>query len=131
MNSKKWQDLLQNIQKQLFRIPREDQPLAVIFKHLSFAKQRFESPADPRAKVAFMLLPLATRRGVLAAAEYAVASNMQNNCENQQDAGGVLEDLGISKSFLESLGRFLEQSWRLKLFQVGSKSFQSGLLQDL
>ena len=38
----------------------EDQPLAVIVKHLSSAKQRFESSADPIAKVAFLLLPLAT-----------------------------------------------------------------------
>ena len=61
MNSRKWQDLLQNIQKNLLQIQHcEDQPLAVILKHLSFAKQRFESSADPMAKVAFMLLPLAT-----------------------------------------------------------------------
>ena len=60
MNSKKWQDLLQTIQKDLLRIHDEDQPLAVIVKHLSSAKQRFESSADPIAKVAFLLLPLAT-----------------------------------------------------------------------
>ena len=59
MNSKKWQDLLQTIQKDLSRIHDEDQPLAVIVKHLSSAKQRFESSADPIAKVAFLLLPLA------------------------------------------------------------------------
>ena len=59
MNSQKWQDLLQTIQKDLSRIHDEDQPLAVIVKHLSSAKQRFESSADPIAKVAFLLLPLA------------------------------------------------------------------------
>ena len=44
----------------------------------------------------------AARSGVLAAAEYAVASKMQNNCENQQDAGDVLEGSGVSKAFLQS-----------------------------
>ena len=60
MNSQKWQDLLQNIQREVLRIPAESQPLAVVLKHLRFAKQRFDSSADPIAKVAFMLLPLAT-----------------------------------------------------------------------
>ena len=60
MNSKKWQDLLQNIQRVVLRIPSENQPLAVVLKHLRFAKQRFDSSADPIAKVALMLLPLAT-----------------------------------------------------------------------
>ena len=61
MNSPKWQDLLQNIQRDLLKIIGEnEQPLKVVLKHLSFAKQRFESSADPIAKVAFLLLPLAT-----------------------------------------------------------------------
>ena len=60
MNSKKWQDLLQSIQKVVLRIPMEDRPLAVVLRHLRFAKQRFDSSADPIAKVALMLLPLAT-----------------------------------------------------------------------
>ena len=59
MHSNKWQDLLQNIQRVVFRIPCENRPLAVVLKHLSFAKIRFDSSADPCAKVAFMLLPLA------------------------------------------------------------------------
>ena len=60
MNSAKWQDLFQNIHRTVLRIPCESQPLSVVLKHLSFAKQRFDSAADPMAKVAFMLLPLAT-----------------------------------------------------------------------
>ena len=60
MNSKKWQDLLQHIQQVVLRIPCESRPLAVVLKHLRFAKQRFDSSADPVAKVAFMLLPIAT-----------------------------------------------------------------------
>ena len=34
--------------------------MQVVLKHLRFAKQRFDSVADPMAKVAFMLLPLGT-----------------------------------------------------------------------
>ena len=60
MNSKKWRDLLQHIQQVVLRIPCESRPLAVVLKHLRFAKQRFDSSADPVAKVAFMLLPIAT-----------------------------------------------------------------------
>ena len=43
MNSKKWQDLLQNLQREVLRIPFESRPLAVVLKHLRFAKQRFDS----------------------------------------------------------------------------------------
>ena len=60
MNSKKWQDLLQHIQRQVVQIPCANRPLAVVLKHLRFAKQRFDSATDPIAKVAFMLLPIAT-----------------------------------------------------------------------
>ena len=45
MNSKKWQDLLQNIQRVVLRIPLENRPLAVVLKHLRFAKRRFDSSA--------------------------------------------------------------------------------------
>ena len=44
----------------------------------------------------------AARSGVLAAADYTGASKMQNKRGHQQDAGDVLEGLGVSKSFLES-----------------------------
>ena len=60
MNSDKWQDLLQHIQQVVVQIPMQHRPLAVALKHLRFAKHRFDSAADPMAKVAFMLLPLAT-----------------------------------------------------------------------
>ena len=60
MYSDKWQNLLQNIQRVVLRIPLQDRPLAVVLKHFRFAKHRFDSSADPMAKVAYMLLPLAT-----------------------------------------------------------------------
>ena len=59
-HSKTWQRLLQQIQRHVLRIPGRSRPLAVVLKHLRFAKQRFNSTADPVAKVAFMLLPIAT-----------------------------------------------------------------------
>ena len=37
----------------------EERPMNVVLKHLRFAKQRIDSSADPIAKVALMLLPLA------------------------------------------------------------------------
>ena len=59
MNSQKWQDLLEHIPADVLGIAGESQPLAVVLKHMRFAKQRFDSVAGPMAKVAFMLLPLA------------------------------------------------------------------------
>ena len=60
MNSTKWQSFLQQIQKHVIRIPCRHRPLAIVLKHLQFAKQRFNSAAGPVAKVAFVLLPIAT-----------------------------------------------------------------------
>ena len=60
MNSDKCQSLFQEIQKTVLQIPCEHRPLAVILEHLRFAQQRFDSSAGPMAKVAFMLLPIAT-----------------------------------------------------------------------
>ena len=60
MNSQRWQALLQQIQKEVLRIVGASQPLQVVLKHLRFAKQRFDSVADPMAKVALILLPLGT-----------------------------------------------------------------------
>ena len=60
MNSEKWQYLLQHIERAVLRIPGDDRPSAVVLKHLRFAEQRFDSVADPMAKVALMLLPIAT-----------------------------------------------------------------------
>ena len=41
-------------------LAKPDRQLAVVLKQLRFAKQRFNSAAGPVAKVAFMLLPIAT-----------------------------------------------------------------------
>ena len=60
MNSTKWQSLLQQIQKRVIRTPYRHRPLAIVLKHLRFARQRFNSAADPVAKAALVLLPIAT-----------------------------------------------------------------------
>ena len=60
MNSTKWQRLLRQVQTNLLRSPCRNRPLAVVLKHLRFAKQRFSSAADLVAKVVVMLLPIAT-----------------------------------------------------------------------
>ena len=73
-NSDKWHDLLVAIQEDNVRavaVPGMHQPLAGILKHVSFAKQRFDSTADPVAKVALMIFPVA----VLLA---YIASDMRN-----------------------------------------------------
>ena len=48
------------IQTSVLQINGVKSPLTVVLKHFAFAKQRFDSTADPAAKVALMLLPLAT-----------------------------------------------------------------------
>ena len=42
------------------RILCEDRPLTVVLKHLRFAKQLFDSTADPVAEVCYMFLPITT-----------------------------------------------------------------------
>ena len=65
MFSDKWRDLLTNIQIDTsvtaLAVPGvgEEQPFALVFKCLAFAKQRFDSTAEPVAKMALMLVPIA------------------------------------------------------------------------
>ena len=65
MHSDKWSDLLTNVQKDTsvtaVAVPGvgDQQPLALVFKCLAFAKQRFDSSAGPVAKMALMLVPIA------------------------------------------------------------------------
>ena len=58
--SSKLKDLLVAAQRTYLRIPAESNPLRVVLKHLSYAKHRFDSMADPVAKTALMLMPLCT-----------------------------------------------------------------------
>ena len=58
--SDKLKDLLVSAQQLYLRLPAERSPLKVVLRHLSFAKHRFDSMADPVAKTAVMLLPICT-----------------------------------------------------------------------
>ena len=58
-HSDKYKELLQAAQERVLAIPGALRPMDVVLKHLSFAKQRFDSFAEPAAKLALMLLPVA------------------------------------------------------------------------
>ena len=57
---KAWLAHIQHTQASCVRLPGDLRPLDKVLKHFSFAKQRFESYADPMAKVAVLLLPVCT-----------------------------------------------------------------------
>jgi len=62
-HSEKLQALLLSAQKEGARpvgLPSNLQPLAVVLESFAFAKHRFESTVDPCAKLALMVLPVAT-----------------------------------------------------------------------
>ena len=62
-DSAKWHNLLVAIQEDSLRVVARlgvVQPMAEVLRNVAFAKQRFDSTADPVAKVALMTLPLAT-----------------------------------------------------------------------
>ena len=66
MHSDKWRYLLTNVQKDAsvtttVAVPGVggQQPLALVYKCLAFAKQRFDSSAGPVATMALMLVPIA------------------------------------------------------------------------
>lgn len=58
-HSDKYRGLLQAAQEAVLGIPGIQHPIDTVLRHLSFAKQRFDSFADPAAKLAIMLLPVA------------------------------------------------------------------------
>jgi len=63
MNSAKWASLLVAIQEDNLRvvaIPGWPQAVEAVIRNVAFAKQRFDSTADPVGKIALMLLPVAT-----------------------------------------------------------------------
>ena len=71
--SEKWKRLLAGIQTDLLRMPGLMLPgcLKVVLRHLSFAKQRMDSCADPLAKLCLMLLPVALLLSAIASDERA------------------------------------------------------------
>ena len=63
--SDKLKDLLESAQRVYLRIPASRHPLNVVLRHMSYAKHRFDSMADPVAKAAVMLLPICTLMSIV------------------------------------------------------------------
>ena len=57
-NSTKWRAILEAVQADIITMNGDDAPMQRVLKYLSFAKQRFDSYADPVARVALMILPI-------------------------------------------------------------------------
>ena len=89
MNSKKWHNLLVAIQEDniaTVAIPRELKLLASVIRNVAFAKQRFDSTAEPVAKIALMLLPVATLLAY-------IASDRRHDREQRERATALLRKL--------------------------------------
>ena len=88
-------------------------PLSVVLKHLRFAKQRFDSSADPIAKVAFMLLPLAAVLAFIGSderskpCERARANEMLKKLDSKLAfAIGVFADWGlVTQAFIRTFDK--------------------------
>ena len=108
--SEKWKRLLAGIQTDLLRMPGLMLPgcLKVVLRHLSFAKQRMDSCADPLAKLCLMLLPVALLLSAIASDERAQkeqrdrsAATLKKMTTKFLTAAGVAADWGlISIAFL-------------------------------
>ena len=108
--SEKWKRLLAGIQTDLLRMPGLQLPgcLKVVLRHLSFAKQRMDSCADPLAKLCLMLLPVALLLSAIASDERAqqaqrdrAAATLKKMSTQFLTAAGVAADWGlISIAFL-------------------------------
>ena len=108
--SEKWKRLLAGIQTDLLRMPGLQLPgcLKVVLRHLSFAKQRMDSCADPLAKLCLMLLPVALLLSAIASDERAQkeqrdrsAATLKKMTTKFLTAAGVAADWGlISIAFL-------------------------------
>ena len=83
-------------------VPLNGQPLALVFKTLSFAKQRFDSTADPVAKLALMLVPVATLLAY-------IGSDMRHETDKRDRARVLLRR--FNAKFCTALG--LSADWSL------------------
>ena len=85
-NSEKWQNILQAIQEEVLAIPGVARPIEHVLKHFQFAKQRFDSTADPMAKLACLLLPVSTLLAF-------ISSDERNNPHQRSRASETLKKL--------------------------------------
>ena len=115
-NSDKWHNLLVAIQEDNVRavaMPGVPQPLAGILRNVSFAKQRFDSTADPVAKVALMLLPVAVLLSY-------IASDVRNEKEQRERAEALLRklDTKFCAAIAVSADWGMICTWFLRLFDA-------------
>ena len=118
MHSPKWHNLLNSIQEDNFRVVAmhaDSQPLARVVRNLAFAKQRFDSTAEPVMKIALMLLPCATLLAY-------VASDKRHDREMRERATTLLNML--DSKFCTAIGVSADWGiicqWFLSLFDVAS-----------
>ena len=108
--SEKWKKMLAGIQADVLRMPAMMLPgcLKVVLRHLSFAKQRMDSCADPLAKLCLMLMPVALLLSAVASDERGQkdqrdrsAATLKKMTTQFLTAAGVAADWGlISVAFL-------------------------------
>lgn len=107
-NSPKYKEIFQGIQKEVLRIPGRANAIDKVLKHFSFAKQRFDSFADPCAKLSVMLLPAASLLAF-------IASDSRVEAEKRARAKTMLKlfspkfclSLGVSADFGLLCSQFL------------------------
>ena len=109
--SEKYRELLQLAQEHVLTIPGRFRPIDIVIKYLSFAKQRFDSFADPAAKLSLMLLPVV----VLLA---NIASDVR--CEKERRARAIHVLKLLKPKFCLALGLSADLGllvkWFLRLF---------------
>ena len=118
MHSPKWHNLLNSIQEDNFRVVAmhaDSQPLARVVRNLAFAKQRFDSTAEPVMKIALMILPCATLLAY-------VASDKRHDREMRERATNLLKmlDSELCTAIGVSADWGIICQWFLRLFDVAS-----------
>jgi hypothetical protein len=109
-NSDKWKKLLAGIQTDVIKMPclRLPGSLKVVLRHLSFAKQRMDSCADPLAKLCLMWMPIGLLLACMASDERngkvqreRAAATLKKMTPKFVHAAGIAADWGlISMAFL-------------------------------
>ena len=94
-HSGKWREMIQGLQQDVLKIIGDEAPLKTVLCHLAFAKQRFESFADPTAKLALLLLPIVALMAF-------IASDVRNQAAQRDRAVHVLRTL--TSEFCTALG---------------------------
>ena len=100
--------MLQRIQSEIGEANANTSRLKTVLKHFSWAKQRFDSTADPVAKVALMLVPIATLLAF-------VATDERHQSEDRNRATKLLKIMSKSE-FCLTIGVFADWNIVLQAF---------------